>query len=158
MLTEHVPHWVRLFGVIFGFNMFVHGLIFKEMWAAGSRNRGHGIYPRRLQEEKTKSIGWFLMSTSSLSSDCLCKVLKNTYGITVDIRWSMLRLTRTETFANTPPKAQMVWCADDCEIKYKRILDDIYNAGKDYPLAIRMRFMPMVRDGSQKFSPETRAF
>jgi hypothetical protein len=45
----------------------------------------------------------------------------------------------------------MVWAADDCEVKYKRILDEVYNLGSNYPLAIRMRFMPMVREGSTQF-------
>lgn len=107
------------------------------------RNRGHALFRKRLQEERTKPFGWLLLSCWEYNTDSITLAIRNKYHINIDLRWSVIRLHGNEEIGENPIKALTAWAAEYCEEEARNKLYAVYNVGGNYPLGIKMRLIPM---------------
>jgi hypothetical protein len=106
-----------------------------------------GIYKCAMQAEKFTTIGWAYMSTQYTHKDSLAQALKETLGIPIALQW---RLITTDVPPAKIPKKQLAkalhFIVEDGDVEYaKQKLSEMYNGVKynDFPLGMRLRFMPM---------------
>lgn len=110
------------------------------------QNNKCGIYYKKLQVENTRTLGWFLWSHRNIKADKLAHVLANDHDLHLYFRYSKIYLGRGEKFGpDEGVKALIAVCESKDYRDYSKVLKVIYHqSSKDFPLGIKLRFMPQT--------------
>lgn len=107
------------------------------------REKGHGIWHKRLQVETTRNAGYLLYSSRSLNAELLADAFKNLHHIDIAFRFQNISTGTGPVPENEKVKALHVVCAMDETEDVKDILYKVYHLkATTFPFGVRMRFIP----------------
>ena len=109
------------------------------------------MYYKKLQVESTRILGWMLWSHRHIKVDRLAHVLANDNDLHLSFRYSKIFVGKGEKFAlDESVKAIYVVCDTRDFDAYSAALKIIYHQSvKNFPLGIKLRFMPQVRNADE---------
>ena len=106
--------------------------------------RNYGLYPRKIQEAEEATVGWLLWSFREIDANYLATVLQKDYGISVGLRWSVIRTGRFAVSEDAAVRALHVitTAAPEEQERVSNKLKNIYHTIRtSFPLGIRLRFI-----------------
>jgi hypothetical protein len=107
-------------------------------------NHGHNQYLKALQEESDIPVGWLLYSTLEITRTKLTEELIKSIGVPVAVRYQNIYVGKIPQ-KNQVKALHVVSTIENMELVKEKLLLIYRTNAKEFPLDIRMRFIPAAR-------------